>query len=421
MRKPLVFALLAGSMTLNGCIAAAAPLIASGFIGKKKFFDKKRDDDLPSSSRRGIPVAVAPQPAAATDAPGQAVPAPVPTEPPPAVPGSVPPGMQYLYGSGEASAISIQAYLGLTDFLLARASDFQVGHPVPSVVLAPGATLAAPKFMTCGPSQQPAVVLDIDETALMNLGYEADDSQRSGPYDQSRWDRWETSGIGAVDPVPGALEAIRAARLAGIAVVYNSNRSAATSDSTVAALTLAGLGPAVHLKNLWLKGDGGNPGSGKDGRRWAISGKYCVIAMVGDQLGDFSDLFNAPEMGLAQRRAMTNSPMLRMLWGHGWFVLPNPVYGSGMKGNIDDVFPKDRRWTDPGPSIGNAPGPVSPQPVPASVTPQPAPVPTSPVIVWPAPLPPAPTPVPAPAARPSSSTPPVEAPGTYGPIDPVKK
>ncbi|WP_293991983.1 HAD family acid phosphatase [Sphingomonas sp.] len=374
MRRAFALALLAGSMSLNGCIAAAAPIISGALIGKKKFFDKKRDEDLPSSSRRGTPVAVAAaaQPATPADAPGQAT--PLPTAPPPAVPDSVPPGMQYLYGSGEASAISIQAYLSLTDFLLARASDFQVGHPVQSVVLAPNATLAAPKFMTCGPSQQPAVVLDIDETALQNLGYEADDSQRNGPYDQSRWDRWETSGIGAVEPVPGALEAIRAAQRAGITVVYNSNRSVATADSTVAALTLAGLGPAVHLKNLWLKGDAGNTGGGKDARRWAISAKYCVIAMVGDQLGDFTDLFNAGDMTPASRRAMTNSPLLRMLWGHGWFVLPNPVYGTALKGNIDDVFPKNRRWTDPGPSIGNMPAPVSPAPPPVVVYP-PAPTP----------------------------------------------
>ncbi|HWU73964.1 MAG TPA: hypothetical protein VN137_10780, partial [Sphingomonas sp.] len=89
-------------------------------------------------------------------------------------------------------------------------------------------------------------------------------------------------------------------------------------------------------------------GSGKDARRWAISAKYCVIAMVGDQLGDFTDLFNLPGTTPAQRRAQTNSPKLRMLWGHGWFVLPNPVYGTALKGDIDDVFPKSRRWTDPG-------------------------------------------------------------------------
>ena len=82
--------------------------------------------------------------------------------------------------------------------------------------------------------------------------------------------------------------------------------------------------------------------------------------MVGDQLGDFTDLFNAPELTVAQRRAATNSPMLRMLWGHGWFMLPNPVYGTALKGDIDDVFPANRRWTDPGPAIAGAP--VAPRP-----------------------------------------------------------
>ncbi|HEX4694850.1 HAD family acid phosphatase [Sphingomonas sp.] len=356
MKRLLVLALLAGSTTLSGCIVAAAPLLAAGAIGKRQL-DKKRDPDLPSS--RAPVVALTPQAAPAGIPAGQAVPSGTTATNPAPPPGSVPPGMQYLYGSGEASAISIQAYLGLTDFLLARASDFQVGHPVQSVVMAPNATLAAPSFMTCAANQQPAVVLDIDETALMNLGYEADDSQRNGPYDQGRWDRWETSGVGAVDPVPGALEAIRAARRAGIQVVFNSNRSSATADSTVAALTLAGLGPVVHFQNLWLKGDGGTPGGGKDGRRWAISAKYCVIAMVGDQLGDFSDLFNSPELTVAQRRAATNSPMLRMLWGHGWFMLPNPVYGTALKGDIDAVFPANRRWTDPGPAIGAVPAPVA--------------------------------------------------------------
>ena len=42
----------------------------------------------------------------------------------------------------------------------------------------------------------------------------------------------------------------------------------------------------------------------------------------------------------------TTGPLARM-WGHGWFVLPNPVYGTGVRGTIDDVFPADRRWPDP--------------------------------------------------------------------------
>ena len=354
--------LLVGSTVNSGCVAAAVPVLAAGAIGKKQFFGKK-DEDLPSAT-----------PAAAAAAGAQAAPAGIPatdaipsTAPPAPQPGTVSPGMQYLYGSGEASAVSIQAYLSLTDFLVARGGDFAVGHPISSVVLAPDATLDAPKFLKCGPRQRPAVVLDIDETALLNLGYEADDSQRSGAYDQKRWDRWEASGVTAVDPVPGVLDALRAARASGIEVVFNSNRASSNAAATIDALTLAGLGPVVHFQNLWLKGDDATGGSGKDARRWAISAKYCVIAMVGDQLGDFSDLFNLPGTTPAQRRAQTNSPKLRMLWGHGWFVLPNPVYGTALKGDIDDVFPKNRRWTDPGAQpLSVAPSAPMPVEVPAS-------------------------------------------------------
>lgn len=362
-RRIALLALLAGSTVIGGCVAAAVPVVAAGAIGKKQFFGKK-DEDLPSSQPAPL-VAAAPQAAPVGIPAAEAIPSGAPgTSPPPPPPGSVPPGMQYLYGSGEASAVSIQAYLALADFLVARGGDFAVGHPVSSVVLAPDATLEAPKFLKCGPKQRPAVVLDIDETALMNLGYEADDSQRSGPYDQKRWDRWEASGVTAVDAVPGAVETLRAARASGIEVVFNSNRNSTNATATIDALTLAGLGPVVHLQNLWLKGDDSTGGSGKDARRWEISQKYCVIAMVGDQLGDFSDLFNAPNLSPAQRRALTNSPKLRILWGHGWFVLPNPVYGTALKGNIDDVFPKDRRWTDSGaqPVAPALPSPPAPAP-----------------------------------------------------------
>jgi 5'-nucleotidase (lipoprotein e(P4) family) len=356
--------LLVGSTVNSGCVAAAVPVLAAGAIGKKQFFGKK-DEDLPSATPAAAAAAgaqAAPAGIPATDA----IPSTAPTAPPAPQPGTVPPGMQYLYGSGEASAVSIQAYLSLTDFLVARGGDFAVGHPVSSVVLAPDATLDAPKFLKCGPRQRPAVVLDIDETALLNLGYEADDSQRSGAYDQKRWDRWEASGVTAVDAVPGVLDALRAARASGIEVVFNSNRASANAAATIDALTLAGLGPVVHFQNLWLKGDDATGGSGKDARRWAISAKYCVIAMVGDQLGDFTDLFNLPGTTPAQRRAQTNSPKLRMLWGHGWFVLPNPVYGTALKGDIDDVFPKNRRWTDPGAqplSVAPSPAPSAPMPV----------------------------------------------------------
>jgi hypothetical protein len=53
--------------------------------------------------------------------------------------------MQYLYGSGEGSAISLQAWRGLTGYVAQQVRR----RPRDSVVLAAGTTLAAPSFVPC--------------------------------------------------------------------------------------------------------------------------------------------------------------------------------------------------------------------------------------------------------------------------------
>jgi 5'-nucleotidase (lipoprotein e(P4) family) len=337
--------LLIGAVPMTGCIAVAAfPAAGAAVIkktqdNKRKAERKKREAATPKSGAVVLTGLKELPPPDGTVAPTNAA-------EPPTQPGKVPPGMQYLYGSGEAAALSYQAYLGVIDTIIAKSSDRAVGQTVFSVVLAPGATLAAPMYETC--DKKPlAVVLDIDETALLNLGYEADDSQRGGPYDQSRWERWEKTGAGAVAATPGMIELARVSAASGVTLVFNSNRMAANAAQTEAALTGAGLGPVEHLRNLWLQGDAGTGGA-KDARRTAIAAKYCVIAMAGDQLGDFSDLFNVPGLDPMARRALVQGRAIKTMWGHGWFVLPNPVYGSGLKGDLDTVFPRDKRWIDPG-------------------------------------------------------------------------
>jgi 5'-nucleotidase (lipoprotein e(P4) family) len=261
-----------------------------------------------------------------------------------------PAGMQWLYGSGEGGAASVQAYRAFRDYVLAVARH----PPRYSVVMWLNATLAAPSFYNCAGNRRLAVVLDVDETALLNLGFEYDDASHPGrPYDQQRWNRWEQTGATRVAPVPGAVEALAAIRRAGVTVIFNSNRLAENAAQTEAALNGAGLGPAWHgptlsrRRTLYLKGDVDvEPTSRKDERRAVIASYYCVIAMAGDQLGDFTDLFNADGLGIAARRAAATGPIARM-WGRGWFILPNPVYGTGLRGNFDDVFPADRRWPDP--------------------------------------------------------------------------
>lgn len=249
--------------------------------------------------------------------------------------------LQYLYGSGEAAATSIQTYHALIDFARARVAQ----RPADSVVLAEGATLAAPRFMPCG-DKPLAAVFDVDETVILNLGLEAH-AAAGESTGGGLLERWHKTGSKAVAPVPGAVTALAALRQMGVTVIFNTNRDADTAEPTAAAIANAGLGQAVHGETLFLSGDVDGK-SGKDGRRSAIAAKYCVIAMGGDQLGDFSDLFNMRGLPVTERRRAAGSGWAAELWGQGWFMLPNPAYGPSLRGTLDEIFPADRRWTDPG-------------------------------------------------------------------------
>lgn len=353
-------------LSLSGCVAAALiPVAASSAIVKTRMDGKRAERQAkpqqapaPAPGQPSVRVVegmtALPRPDGTIEArpTAAAQSARLPT-------GGVPETMQYLYGSGEAAALSIQAYAALTNYL--RAQAIVAKHTgLRQVVLSDGASLNAPQFDPCG-KKPLAVVLDIDETAVLNLGYEADAARRGVGYDDARWQRWEESGADKVVAVPGAFAALTAARKAGITVIFNSNRTREHAAETAAALDHAGLGPVKHGSTLWLKGDDGG-GSGKDDRRWAIASGYCVIALVGDQLGDFSDLFNDPRLAPSTRRALAGSPALASLWGNGWFLLPNPVYGTALKGGFDEIFPYDTRWTDPADAPATAPAAPLPAP-----------------------------------------------------------
>ncbi|MCW3836128.1 5'-nucleotidase, lipoprotein e(P4) family [Sphingomonas canadensis] len=369
MRRAGALALTLGlAPALSGCIAAAVavPLAAAGTITKSRL-----DGASERTAERGGQTAPAPAPAASDPLPSAAPaplgppvqapegvvagvvsgPLPAPGGPAPllagqaAPPSAPPPGMQYLYGSGEGAALSLQAYQMLWSYLSARAKDRKAGLDIRGVVLARDGSLEVPRFVPCG-TKPLAAVFDIDETVLLNLGYEADEARRGAGYDDDRWRRWEATGAPQVAAVPGAAETIDAARRAGIVIVFNSNRSQANTAGTIAALQAAGLGSAEPGKTLWLREDGFGK-SGKDSRRWEIAEKYCVVALVGDQLGDFSDLFNPGGVPVPVRRNMASETMVSAMWGSGWFLLPNPVYGTGLHGSFDDVFPRDKRWIDP--------------------------------------------------------------------------
>jgi 5'-nucleotidase (lipoprotein e(P4) family) len=244
--------------------------------------------------------------------------------------------MQYLYGSGEAAALSIQAYNALVD---AVRMNLATSKPPQSAILM---TEGAPPPSCAG--KPLAAVFDMDETAVANLGFEYNDARSGKGYDPNLWARWEQTGDDKVDAVPGAKAAFAALRAMNVTPVINTNRSAASAEQTAKALAFAGLGEFRHGDTLFLKGDADGK-SRKDGRRMAIAAKWCVVAMGGDQLGDFTDALIGA--AAAARRSAVAAPPYEALWGRRWFVLPNPVYGTGLGSGWDDTFPADKRWTDP--------------------------------------------------------------------------
>jgi 5'-nucleotidase (lipoprotein e(P4) family) len=261
------------------------------------------------------------------------------SETPATVSGGIPANFQF-YGSAEAGALSQQAFHAL----LAYAKEQVANRPKDSVVLDAGQPLVKGNFVPCG-DKPFAAIFDVDETMVRNLGIEAR-AATGEPFDITRWNRWATDNKGAVDAMPGAEHGVEDLRKMGVTVIFNTNRSNVYAAQTAAMLDALKLGPAVHNETLYLQGDVDGQ-KGKDGRRLAIAAKYCVIAMGGDQLIDFSDRFTEFKSP-AERRATAIHSRAAGLWGKGWFVLPNSVYGSALQGGLDDNFPADKRWNDDG-------------------------------------------------------------------------
>lgn len=257
---------------------------------------------------------------------------------------SPPTGQQWLFGSAEGSIASAQVYKAMADYIVRQITvDPTVTRaPYRQMILADGATPDAPRFDDCG--QKPfAAVFDADETLIWNVGAMRYMAEQGKDFDPAIWNEWEKSGAGKALAMPGAVEALKTMRDAGVTIIANTNRTAANAKGTEDALRLAGLGEFKHKETLYLMGDDAT-GSSKDARRAAIAAKYCVIALAGDQLGDFVQAFNAKGLSVSHRRKLATNPAIADLWGKGWFLFSNPVYGPSIRGGYDEIFTTESKW-----------------------------------------------------------------------------
>lgn len=253
-----------------------------------------------------------PAPGAAQPPPEPPVQEPVPDEPdqptaPPSPPAELPPedvppptrvelelpsAVRWAHGA-EYRAAAIQTY---------RAAAEELEEL--SEVLEPGAW---------------AVVLDVDETVLSNLGHEVERARAGREFERGHWNAWIERR--AATPLPGAISFIERVRDLGGVVALVTNRDQSHCPQTEDNLRRQGVPYDVILCRP-------NGAGGDKGPRWealregtAAAGlpPLEIVMAVGDNIRDFppldQELRLEPEEDFAQ-------------FGEVYFVIPNPLYGS---------------------------------------------------------------------------------------------
>ena len=183
-----------------------------------------------------------------------------------------------------------------------------------------------------------AVVMDLDETVLDNLGYMTWLYETGQGVSWDKWSHWEQHHGGEVKLIPGALDFIREVEALDIVICYISNREHPTRKYTVQTLVDQGIIKSADNVNgansvrLQLYTDTSDKGP----RRQRVLERFHVIAWLGDNLGDFPGGFR-PATGTERKQQVRDQ---KHRFGTGYFIFPNPTYGAWLK-YIDANSPGD--------------------------------------------------------------------------------
>ncbi len=166
-----------------------------------------------------------------------------------------------------------------------------------------------------------AIITDLDESVMDNSPYNGKMVQADRNYSKQDWIEWGEKR--SAKPVPGSIEFFNYAASQGVEIFYISNRYPEMHQATIDNLNAYGL-PFVDDTHLMFRGEK----SSKADRRAAVEKNFKVIMLIGDNLSDFSDLYEhqAPD----RRHALTDS--LKADFGKRYIVLPNVIYGDWMNG-----------------------------------------------------------------------------------------
>ena len=166
-------------------------------------------------------------------------------------------------------------------------------------------------------SKPACVVLDIDETVLDNSPFEGKCIETGKSYSKESWKAW--SDLAQAEAIPGALDFCNYAKDKGVEVFYVTNRRSNEEEATLKNLVAHGF-PNANADHLFLRTDE----SSKKARRAAIEKDYQIVLLLGDNLGDFSEIFEDRSSDYGFPTVDEN----RDQFGQRFVLLPNPMYGS---------------------------------------------------------------------------------------------
>jgi 5'-nucleotidase (lipoprotein e(P4) family) len=165
-----------------------------------------------------------------------------------------------------------------------------------------------------------AIIVDVDETILDNSPFEGFQLKHRVNYNQKDWSEWISRA--RAEAVPGAVAFLRYAASHGVRVFYITNRRENHRPGTMANLTNLGF-PNVSDETLLVQTDLSS--SSKEGRRQGVGAKYRIVLLIGDDLNDFSDVFENAKT-IEGRKEMADR--YKEEFGRRFIMLPNAMYGN---------------------------------------------------------------------------------------------
>lgn len=178
----------------------------------------------------------------------------------------------------------------------------------------------------------PAVILDIDETVLNNIPFQARSIIKGESYPNG-WVEWMLEE--ASTSVAGVYEFLKYADSKGIKIFYVTNRIAIAEEATRNNLKKLGLPFDSDRDVLLMKNENGWT-SDKVSRRELIAQDYRILLLIGDQLGDFISLEEAT-VGMDSRKEIASK--YEEMWGKKWFMITNPIYGRWEASIYNNEYP----------------------------------------------------------------------------------